>query len=174
MVGIRGLFLLLGGSCFGLCAKAQLVFRNEGADTIRLAVATFYDTSQKAIMSSRGKPVIVKGWYKVRPGDSLVYGAFIGPAVYYRTEIFRDCGQKSNRLVVDRAYQPNNSNYKERLLVDNFRPPCDTTKFQLRLPPPAVCEAATKIVYCDFETVLLTKEAKRAARLVITVAGNGQ
>lgn len=143
-----------------------MIFRNAGADTIRLAVATFYDTSQKAIRSPRGKPVVVTGWYLLRPGDSLVQPTPLGPAVYYRSETFRNGALQRDSVVFETEdARP----YTERLLVDNIRTPSDTTKFHLKLPPLAVCESSTKIVSCEFQIVLLSDEVKRKRRILINI-----
>src|SRR6188768_1684579 len=89
---MRTLLLAAITTVIALPAKAQLIFRNSGRDTMRVAVGTFYDTSRKSIMSAgeSKKPVIVTGWYWLYPGDSVVIGKFLGPAVYYRRELIRD------------------------------------------------------------------------------------
>ncbi|MEO6833412.1 MAG: hypothetical protein ABI378_12660 [Chitinophagaceae bacterium] len=160
---MKPIYLLLLLLAFSISSRAQLVFRNIGKDTLRIAVATFYDTSQKAMSAAEGKSVIVKGWYKLLSGDSLNYGAFFGPAVYYTKEIIRN-----NHIIGDFVGTTGHNirDFREHFYVDVSRALTDTTKFKIKHPYMPI-SGGIKVATGFFRTVLVPSEAKKTHGLVV-------
>lgn len=143
-------------------ARAQLVFRNTGPDTMRVAVATFYDSSRKAIMKEGwfAKPVIVTGWYRLFPGDSAVIGKLFGPAVYYRREILK----KAFQYPISDSIAAEDS-YREWLMISNSDI-TDSLTFRIKHPID-LQHRRPGLVSAEFRLVRITAEAKEAKRLLI-------
>jgi len=151
--------------CF--TAKAQIVFRNGGPDTIRIAVGTFYDTTSKGVRQPEyRKAIMTKGWYKLYPGDSLVAGALIGPAVYYTVEHI-----KRNLYIVGDTFPVKTNdlraNYRESLYISGYDLK-DTAKFLIKHPY-TPRGAGMKVVSGFFRVVLVPEQAKKERRLLIAI-----
>jgi hypothetical protein len=164
---VKKLLVILLAITLSSSVKAQLVFKNVGRDTMRVAVGVFYDTAQKA-MSGYFKPVIVSGWYKLYPGDSVVIGPLFGPAVYYSSDIIR-----SNRYIIgDTLTEPTGgklASYREELFIkqkhyrDGYADIRDTSKFTIKHP----VNYTDGLMTAPFRVVVFSEDARRRGRLVI-------
>jgi hypothetical protein len=140
-------------------ARAQLVVRNSGPDTLQIAIGTFYDTSKKVIKAAGPleKPVVVRGWYRLNPGDSVVVKKFAGPAVYCSRQRIRQ-----NKYIVGDSL----GLYREDFYTPKTSILSDTSKFSIVHP---IRKDADKGRYASnfFRVFLIPEEAKKSGRFVI-------